>query len=200
MKLIVGLGNPGKKYENTRHNFGFLVLDYLLKEFESIDKTYWEEEKFKKYMVKKLDIEGEQVLIAKPATFMNDSGYPVVALVSFYKILPSDIYVIHDDLDIIFGKIKVRFGGSSAGHKGVESIINKLGTDKFLRIRLGIGGELKIKSAKLKVQKGARDYVLSDFTGNEKGKLKTVLKETKKIVEKLISEGIEKYMSKYNKK
>lgn len=203
MKLIVGLGNPGEKYENSRHNLGFLVLDHLLQKEERVKDTFWNEEKRFKALTHELNLETEKIkttrnfekiVLLKPATFMNDSGIPVQSYSSYFNIKPEDILVVHDELDIPLGKIRIRFGGSGGGHNGVSSIIEKLKTDKFLRIRLGIGREGKGKSTH-----DTSDYVLGIFGSNEKGKVQSMIKQAVKDIFLLQKHGIELYMAKYNK-
>jgi len=136
MKLIIGLGNPGKEYEKTRHNAGFILLNEIQKDFNFSE--------FK--MEKKFDAEisegnvaGEKIILCKPQTFMNLSGKTVRAILDFYKLSADDTIVIHDDLDIKLGTFKIATDSSSAGHNGVQNIIDVLGTQKFKRIRVGIG-------------------------------------------------------------
>ena len=201
MKLIVGLGNPGEKYENTRHNVGFLAQDALIKKFESLSKTFWDEEKKVKSRTKSVLIDGKKILLAKPTTFMNDSGIAVQFLCSYYKIDPSDTVVIYDDVDLPMGKVRVRFGGGAGGHNGVQSIIDNLKTDKFLRIRLGIGRPTKIEGGKsVQSHRGIETYVLSNFSAQEKSKVKQMTKQTIQIISQIASNGIDKYMSKFNGK
>jgi peptidyl-tRNA hydrolase, PTH1 family len=136
MKLVVGLGNPGEKYKNTRHNTGYILIDILASKLGidwSFDLKYNSEKAI--YTTAK----GEQYLLLKPQTFMNLSGDAVSRITNFYKILPQEITVIHDDLDLELGRVKTQIGASSAGHRGVEDIIEKLGTKDFKRIRVGIG-------------------------------------------------------------
>lgn len=198
MKLLVGLGNPGEKYENTRHNAGFVVLDTLLKKYEDLSKTFWETDKKNHSLTKKITIAGESVMLVKPTTFMNESGRAVAAVAAYYKIPSEDIIVIHDDIDLPLGKERIRFGGGAGGHHGVESIIERLGTDKFLRIRLGIGSSERIEDKSSKKRAFIEGYVLSVFPAQEKGKLKTMVNQTLKSIALLIEHGIETYMSKYN--
>src|ERR1700687_5552098 len=124
MKLIVGLGNPGDKYEKTRHNLGFSVLDKFVKDYHSVSKTVWEENKKFKSEIIKIEWQPkkeklQEELLAKPTTYMNDSGLAVKLISAFYKISPSDIFIIHDEIDLPLGNMKIRFGGGTAGHKGV---------------------------------------------------------------------------------
>ena len=120
MKLIVGLGNPGKEYENTRHNVGFIVIDNYT------SNLIWSSEK--NYMITSSIINGEKILFLKPLTYMNLSGYAVSQVANYYKISPDDILVIHDDLDLPIGEIKLKFNSSAGGHNGIKSIIEQLGT------------------------------------------------------------------------
>ncbi len=195
MKIIVGLGNPGEKYEKTRHNLGFMVLDHLLEKFEPLNKTFWDKAPKLKAEVKQIKYKDTPLLLVKPQTFMNDSGIAVAKILAYYKVEPVDLYVIHDDLDLPYGKIRIRFGGSGGGHHGIESIIEHIG-DKFLRIRLGIGSDSPQKEDnKRKVE----DYVLGRISSQEKGKTKTMMHESIKNLELILDHGIDTYMSKYNK-
>lgn len=198
MKLIVGLGNPGEKYENTRHNLGFMVADALLKHFEPVEKTYWEQNRKRKAVTKELSFEGETCILAKPQTFMNDSGQAVSYLVNYYKIDPADVIVVYDDIDLPMGRIRVRFGGAAGGHKGVESIIASLSTDKFLRVRLGIGRPMHIDGKSKKSTIAVEDYVLGKLGGGERRKAKEMVRQTIATITLLLKHGIEKYMSKYH--
>lgn len=137
MKLIVGLGNPGEKYENTRHNLGFLVLDHLLKDLGT-SKIEWDSSNKLKSDIALFTLHKEKVILAKPQTYMNNSGMAVQLLKDFYKVEPEDLWIVYDELDLPLGSIKIRFGGAAAGHHGVESIMEAIGTDKFWRYRLGI--------------------------------------------------------------
>jgi PTH1 family peptidyl-tRNA hydrolase len=142
MILIIGLGNPGSKYQHTRHNVGFRVLDEIAKDPQIIpvnqaELELTENKKFKAEMAE-AHLHGEKIMLVKPLTFMNNSGIAVAAIANFYKIKPEDIWVISDDLDICEGLIRIRHGDSSGGHKGLEDIIAKLGDSSFARIRVGI--------------------------------------------------------------
>lgn len=179
MKLIVGLGNPGEKYVGIRHNLGFMVLDELARK---LDGTFEKEDKFKAEIAK-LD----QLILAKPQTYMNNSGMAVALLVNYYKISPSDIIVIHDDLDILLGKIKIRTGGAAAGHHGVESIISLLGTDAFTRVRLGIGNDKSHSGEHERVHFEAEKFVLEPFMPAEKPTVKHAIKQAVLTLTELIS-------------
>lgn len=191
MKLIVGLGNPGEKYAGTRHNLGFKILDELTKKLNLIDWVL--ENKFKSEIIKT-----DQLILVKPQTFVNQSGLAVSALVNFYKVKPEDIIIIHDDLDLPLGKIKVRMGGAAAGHHGVESIINTLGTDKFIRVRLGIGNLKTQSSEHKKAHVSAEKFVLEPFMHSEKSQVKHMLKGVVKALKILIDQGLEKAQNQFN--
>lgn len=155
MKLLVGLGNPGEKYAKNRHNVGFMFLDMLAGE------ANWREEKKFHGMVAEVEIEGEKCVLLKPSTFMNDSGKAVEALANFYKINVSDIYVIHDDLDMVFGEWKVQQGKGPKVHNGLISIEQSLGAADFWRGRIGVDG----RDSEYRMEGHA--YVLQDFTSGE---------------------------------
>lgn len=135
MKLIVGLGNPGSEYTETRHNAGFLAVQALAVSEEG----EWKHDDKRKADVCRIEVNGESVLLAKPTTFMNASGEAVQALLSFYKVAPEDLLVVHDEMDVAPGAMRFKQGGGDAGHNGITSIIERLGTDNFARLRLGIG-------------------------------------------------------------
>lgn len=206
MKLIVGLGNPGEKHEKTRHNLGFMVIDALFKDYATPKDSFREEKKFNseiaeiRWQPKKGNPPsgGERVILIKPLTFMNGSGDAAQIVAKFYKISSEDVWVVHDEVDLPLGAMKIRFGGSSAGHKGVESVLERLGTDKFWRFRLGIGEQRVHKDGK--VVKHIDDFVLGEFTESEKGKLREIIKRAKKSLEEALEVGLEKAMNKFNTK
>lgn len=177
MKLIVGLGNPGKKYENTRHNVGFLVLDKIISNIQyQISKINKKEINAEIYSTA---INEQKIILAKPLTFMNESGLAVQALVNFYKINLSDIIVVHDDKDLPLGDVRVQTDRGPAGHNGIISIIEKLGTKNFTRVRMGVAGEMLEKM-------DTADFVLEKFTPSEKETLnKMIDTAVEKIVELL---------------
>ncbi len=183
MKLIVGLGNPGGKYANTRHNLGFEVLDALLQELTSVEKTKWRENKKFNSFVAKVN----ELLLAKPQTFMNASGFAVVKMAKFYKIKPADIWVIHDDVDLPLERIRIVQSRGSAGHRGVESIIKELGTTDFVRFRLGISHPGSGSS-----DKEIESYVLSSFGRGEKSKARRMVKRAVKTIQLALREGLER--------
>lgn len=167
MKLIVGLGNPGKKYEKTRHNVGFMAVDFLQKKMNL--------PKFRLNKKCKAEISKENgIILAKPQTFMNNSGEAVLCLISFYKIEPEKIIIIHDDLDLDFEKIRKNENRGSAGHNGVQSIIDNLKTKSFTRLRVGIGRSNEKIPPDI--------FVLQKFKKEELEKIKKTFTElTKKI-------------------
>ncbi len=171
MLLIIGLGNPGKEYEKTRHNAGFILVDKIGKNYNFPDFEF--NKKFNAE-ISKGQLENREILLAKPRTFMNKSGEAVNAILDFYKISPENIIVVHDDIDIELGKYKIALDSRSAGHNGVQDIMDKLGTQKFKRIRIGIKPEEKIYDAS--------DFVLQKFGKEEWEKLdKTLDKILKEI-------------------
>lgn len=172
MKLIVGLGNPETKYNWTRHNSGFLALDYYFK----VHKLNWgDKPRYGAIFGRKDDI-----LFIKPQDYYNESGLAVQKYVNFYKIPLSDILVICDDFNLEFGKIRYRKAGSAGGNNGLKSIIAGLGTDNFARIRIGTGND------ELRKKIGDTDFVLSKFTPEEKEKLPEVLQELSDKIDSLI--------------
>lgn len=177
MRLIVGLGNPGEKYASVRHNLGFMVVDKLVSSI--MYQVLWEKnEKLKSAIIKNGDF-----IFAKPQTYMNNSGLAIKLLTTYYKILTTDIIVVHDELDLPLGKIKVRLGGAAAGHHGVESIIDALGTDQFIRVRLGIGN-LRTQSAEHKGQQvSAEKFVLEPFLHSERAQVKHMIKQAVKALQ-----------------
>lgn len=188
MKLIVGLGNPGDKYKDTRHNVGFDVLDKLAHELGASD-VRWENSPKHKAMTARV---GEVVLV-KPQTYMNDSGDAVSRLVAFYKLSAADVWVIHDDLDLPMGKIRIRAEGGSAGHHGIDSVIAALKTGAFLRFRLGIG-----RGVEAKERRHVIDFVLSRFSRGEAGDLKHLVKRAAEAVRISLFEGIDRAMNRFN--
>ncbi len=174
MKLVVGLGNPGREYKNTRHNMGFMVLDNYL------GKVDWKN-KMESYFFN-TNIAGEDVIFLKPLTYMNLSGMAVSKVVNFYKIALSDILIIQDDLDLNVGTYKIKKNSSSGGHNGIKSIINELGSDEFLRLKIGIGKNSMIPTDK---------YVLSKFSEDELNNIKTNFTKYNELIEAFISGGIE---------
>lgn len=196
MKLIVGLGNPGRNYKDTRHNIGFMVVEKLAKEL-SDHEPEWEEDKKSKALI--CNVGG--VLLVKPQTYMNISGVTVAALVAYYKLEPLDVWVVHDDIDLPLGKLRIREGGASAGHNGIESIIHHLKTDTFVRFRLGIGRGKEDKTKSTDHQLRHRNviaFVLSHFTQHEAGEMRKLVKHGEEAVRIALTEGIDKAMNRFN--
>lgn len=186
MILIIGLGNPGEKYEKTRHNLGFMVVDALARKMLPLEKTKWREDKKSNSQV--LSIQS-QVILVKPQTFVNASGFSVEKLTRRYNLDARRLFVIHDDVDLPLGKIKIRIGGAAAGHHGVESIIQELGTDQFVRFRLGIGHPGR--GADTQVER----YVLREFDINEAGEVKQMTKKCVKAIQVALVSGLERAMA-----
>jgi len=189
MKLIVGLGNPGQSYANNRHNIGFACLSYFAKAHGiRFDK------KQGKARTGTGEVGGIKVVLARPQTYMNLSGESVSRLVRRFKVGLSDLTVIHDDLDLPPGKIRIRRGGSSGGHKGIDSIIACLKSQDFVRLRVGIGRSATIEPS----EDDIIDYVLSDFSPEEKRALTGVIPRVSEAILCLLTEGLTAAMNKYN--
>lgn len=173
MKCIVGLGNPGKKYTRTRHNVGFLVVDALR---DKLAETYtvsdWQLSKKFNAEVCGTSIGGEKIVLVKPMTFMNASGQAVQLIASFYKMLPKDVIVVHDDKDLMLGEVKHQFERGHAGHNGVRSIIEYLGTNKFDRVRVGVASENERR------MRDTSKFVLSTFGLMERKKVKHMIEQS----------------------
>ncbi len=181
MKLIVGVGNPGKKYSQNRHNLGFMVADAIVHQ-KGLEWT------------KNGDLmcdlaKDKELIVIKPQTFMNRSGESVRAAANFYKVDPKDILIANDDVDLQFGKIRLAFGGARAVHRGIESAIEGLGTPDFNRLRIGVGrpqvGEVE-------------SFVLSDFLPEEQKEIDSVVKKSVAAVESFLTDGITASMNRFN--
>lgn len=188
MKLIVGLGNPGKEYETTRHNAGFMAVDRLADEFGF--GPFKLAAKHKAELTEGA-IGGEKVLLAKPQTFMNLSGQSVRSILQFHKIAPSDLIVIFDDVAIPSGTLRIRPDGSAGGHNGMKSIIQELGSQDFVRVRLGIEPKQPLRIP-------LEDHVLGRFTKHETALMQENLEKIPSIVKTIVEEGVEKAMAGYN--
>lgn len=180
MKLIVGLGNPGREYENTRHNIGFMVLDHFTNEQFK--------EKFNGLYAKTL-INGEQVILLKPLSYMNLSGTVVRKFVDYFNIKIEDILVIQDDLDMPFAKIRLRKSGSCGGHNGIRNIIDNLGTQDIKRLKVGIAHNRDIDT---------KDYVLSKFDKESIEKLNNLFKTTDNLLNDFLTLNFDLLMNRYN--
>jgi PTH1 family peptidyl-tRNA hydrolase len=186
-KVLVGLGNPGKKYANTRHNIGFMVIEKLAQEWGFALK---EDPKFLG-RVAKGEREGVMTYLLLPETYMNESGQAVRAIVQFYKLLAADLIVVYDDIALEFGSIRVKPRGSSGGHNGLKSIEQALGSDYYPRVRLGIGDEREGRLA---------DHVLSPFTDEEQKTLSEFIDQAVKVVKTLVYEDIHIVMNAVNRR
>ncbi len=186
MKLIVGLGNPGKEYENTRHNMGFIFIDAYAKKYnERIDKT-----KFNgKY--KDIIINGEKAILLKPESFINLSGEVIRKYIDFFKIESDDILIINDDLDLSFGTYKLRPTGGSAGHNGLKNIELHLNTKDYKRLKIGISNNKCIDT---------KDYVLGKFNKEEKDTLETMSETISNLIDDFMKLTFDELMAKYNHK
>lgn len=182
--LLVGLGNPGPKYANTRHNMGFIVLDRLAGELQvSIDKLKH------KALITETRMQGKHVLLAKPQTFMNLSGEAVAELVRYYKIPKDHLMVVYDDLDIPAGTIRIRKKGSAGTHNGMRSVVSQQGYDDFPRMRIGLGSNGGTDII---------DYVIGRVTPKEAGPLGRAVEQAVKALVCFVAEGTDKAMNKYN--
>lgn len=188
MKMIVGLGNPGKQYETTRHNVGFMAIDQVASDHQlnwSLDTKF-------QAKVATAIINGEKVLFVKPMTYMNESGRAVEAIRHYYKVDPVDILIIYDDLDLPTGKLRLRQSGSAGGHNGIKSIIAQLGKQNFKRLRIGIDRPK---------QQSVVDYVLGKVTDDEKEKLDAAFARAQEAVEDWIQQDdFNKVMNQFNQK
>ena len=181
MKLIVGLGNPGKQYVNTRHNIGFCILDKYLGDVKWSSKfngLYYEK-----------NIKGEKFIFLKPQSFMNLSGNVVKSFVNFYKLSYKDVLVIQDDLDLISGKYRIKVNSSAGGHNGIKDIINHLGTDAFARIKVGVSHDRSVDT---------KDYVLGNFSKSELENIMFNFDNIINIIEEFDYDNIDVLMNKYN--
>ena len=187
MKIIIGLGNPTSKYENTRHNVGFKVLDELSNKTNS---SFSMENKFKAQIAKGI-LNGEQVLLVKPQTYMNLSGEAVALIMGYFKTQVSEIVIIYDDLSIDLGTLRFRANGSDGGHNGIKSIIQSLGGNKnFARLKVGIGPQPPYMPSE--------KFVLGEFSTQESPLLKEVITVSTNAIECFIKSGISEAQNKFN--
>jgi peptidyl-tRNA hydrolase, PTH1 family len=177
--LVVGLGNPGPVYAKTRHNIGFMVADVLAGRADSAFKAH----KKSGADVATGRLAGRPVIIGKPRSYMNESGRQVAAMAKFYSVAPADVIVIHDELDIDFGKIRLKFGGGVAGHNGLRSVGSTLGTNDFQRVRVGIG--------RPPGRKEPAAFVLEAFTAAERKEVPVICEQAADATEMLIELGLE---------
>jgi len=190
LKMVVGLGNPGAEYEFTRHNLGFRIIDNLARKFNM---------EFKKLkschsLISRGKINHQEVILIKPQTFMNLSGEAVSKIVFSYRIDFSDLLIVYDDLNLTLGQIRIRKKGSAGGHKGMESIIQYLGSEDLPRMRIGIG------RPDPEVGEDCVSYVLSNFSPEEEEIIKKTIPLATEAIEKIIEDGLEEAMRKYSNK
>lgn len=200
--LIVGLGNPGGNYKNSRHNVGFMAVDKLIQK--------WQEEEIEKLRNK--EIKGievmehidKKILLLKPLTFMNQSGQAVSLISQYLNISISNIIVIHDDIDLPLGQLKIQKGGGTAGHHGLESIVKSLGTEDFIRFRVGIGRPGEMQNVQCRMnndkKKNITNYVLEGFTKEEGEMIEKTVERVVEGIEYFLGNELEKTMNKYNKR
>ncbi len=193
MHLIVGLGNPGDKYKNSRHNVGFILLDDIVSD--------WTSDKYSNSLISK----NSESIFVKPQTFMNNSGSSVKHLSEKFPVPSENVVVIHDDIDLPFGSKKIVFESGAGGHNGVGSIIDNLGTNKFIRIKVGIaptdadGRAIKPKPGIFQSQKSAvAKYVMKDFSKGDQDKLKALAKEIRSAIEIIVKDGRQVAMNRFN--
>lgn len=190
MKLICGLGNPGREYERHRHNIGFMVVEALL----SRARAELNQEKFAA-KVGQGTLAGERILFVEPQTFMNLSGRSVAEAARFYKISPEDVLVIHDELDLPLGRLQLKAGGGSGGHNGLKSIVSSLGSEAFIRLRFGID-----KPEGPNARERVAGYVLSNFDDGERRQLDALMDRAMDMTECWVREGLSVAMNRFNRK
>ncbi len=193
MKLIVGLGNPGRGYANSLHNVGFMCVNYFARK----NKIRFDREQGKA-RIGRGEVAGVKVVVARPHTYMNRSGESVIRLVKKYKVKLDDLLVVYDDMDLPLGKIRIRTGGSSGGHKGAESIIAELGSQDFSRLRVGIGRPIATEGLPEDTNADIVTYLLSELPPEEKKAINHVLPRVGEAIRCIITEDLTAAMNKYN--
>ncbi len=187
IRLIIGLGNPGGEYANSRHNTGFRVIEEIATTFAvSLDHKKFD------ILFGRGSIEKHNVILAKPMAFMNNSGPPVKQLAGYFRISSADLLVIHDDIDLAFGRLKIKEKGGHGGHKGVKSLMDAFGKGEFARLRIGVGRSERAVSV--------TDHVLGRFSVEEKKMLKGILARAQEAVVTILSRGIKDGMNRFNDK
>lgn len=183
MKLIVGLGNPGSEYAQTRHNIGFMIIDRLAADLGvKVGKTLF------KALTGQANIAGEKIILAKPQTYMNLSGGAVAALMNWFKLAPTDLLVIYDDMDLPTGRLRLRQNGSAGGHNGMKNIIQMMGTQEFSRMRAGIG----------RPEIDTVGFVLGKFKPEERETMEQIIATAVEAVKVFVTEGTTTAMNKFN--
>ena len=184
-RMVIGLGNPGEAYSRTRHNTGFMVVDALADAYAiPLNKTKYDT------VFGRGTIEGMDVLLAKPMAYMNRSGFPVQRLAHYFRILREDLLVVHDDIDLAIGRLKIKEKGGDAGHKGIRSMMNAFGGGDFTRLRIGVGRSESDTSAS--------DHVLGTFRTEEEEIMEIIIKRAKDAVVTTLSKGIAEGMNRFN--
>ena len=183
--VIIGLGNPGERYEKTRHNAGVIVLESLLARAGSKPKRHKSG-----CVVAEGDVGGRPAILARPLSYMNESGRPVRELLRWYKVPSEHLIVVHDEVDIPFGQVRVKNGGGTAGHNGLGSLVNHLGTKDFVRIRTGVG--------RPRGQAETSDHVLGRFSSSERKELPSLVERASDAVERVVEVGVERAMNEFN--
>lgn len=189
MKIIAGLGNPGSEYAATKHNVGFMLIDALADKL-NVSASEWQEKN--DALIAKVRIGAESVLLVKPLTYMNESGRAIAPLMNFYKLDATDLIVVHDDMDIPTGTIRLRKKGSAGGHNGIKSILAHVGDENFSRVRIGIGRPLPKWTVV--------NHVLAPFTAEDVPKIKAAIEYLLPAVECIVTDGIDAAMNKFNPK
>ena len=183
--VVVGLGNPGEKYAKTRHNAGAVVLDELLRRKDSSLKRHKSG-----CAIAEISVGDQRMVLARPMSYMNESGRPVRELVRWYKVPLEQVIVVHDELDIPIGEVRIKVGGGTAGHNGVKSVASHLGSKEFIRVRVGVG--------RPRGRQDSVDYVLSDFSSSERKELDLIIQEAADAVERIVEVGAERAMNEVN--
>lgn len=189
MKIIAGLGNPGSEYAATKHNVGFMLIDALADKL-NVSASEWQEKN--DALIARVRIGAESVLLVKPLTYMNESGKAIAPLMNFYKLDATDLIVVHDDMDIPTGTIRLRKKGSAGGHNGIKSILAHVGDENFSRVRIGIGRPLPKWTV--------INHVLAPFTAEDAPKIKAAIEYLLPAVECIVTDGIDVAMNKFNPK
>jgi peptidyl-tRNA hydrolase, PTH1 family len=183
--IVVGLGNPGSEYASTRHNAGARVVELLLERVGAAFKRHKSG-----CMVAEATVAGRRVVLARPISYMNESGGPVGRLIRWYKSPPTALVVVHDEIDISFGEVRIKVGGGTAGHNGLGSLVSHLGTKDFVRLRVGVG--------RPRGRSGAAGHVLDGFSAAERKELPDLLARSADATERLIEAGVERAMNEVN--
>jgi PTH1 family peptidyl-tRNA hydrolase len=185
MYLVVGLGNPGTEYENTRHNLGFKVIEELARRLSIISLKFKSQS-----LIAENKIKGHKVIIAEPQTYMNNSGPAVRGLMEWFKIKPENLILIYDDVDLEVGQLRIREKGGAGGHHGVESVIESVGTTHFTRVRIGVGRE--------DLTGDVSDYVLKAIPSSQREKIDEAVVLAADAVESIVGEGLDRAMNRFN--